>query len=572
MPYPGIKDEDVPRMEKCVESFITLGYSKSSAIAICHTSITGKKEVELSTKEFDISELIRELDKTINDNKGVFGEIPNSISDPSIEKYTDEYVIVKFDDKEFQVGYTVIVDKTESNNGEIILSLDDPIEVEKTWIPKVSSGGLFGAMKSLLFKEKLMRSESDGKHPSSHYLVVEDPSSSSKWHLRVRDVSGKPDHTLMGAAWAALHGGYRGNKYSGPSSSTALAKLKKLYASENMKIPSDKSLKDGGILIWKDKEQYRWFTMFTNKYRDIDNPPEILASKAHKDYVEAVEKGEYPYPELWHWHIKGTKWGTGDWVCYDDENGITMASGTVDKGHEKEAIAMQDIGIPIKVSHGMPIDEIQRNDKDKTVITRYRTREISDLPDVAAANQLTTFAITKENDMAIPENKKEYLVQAGLGQADIEDIETTAAAQAKKAQDLNLQSKEKMTVEPSVESPIEKDKPLDREEVVQALTKLTAIIEQNTKAMADSITGLQGELTEIKERIATVEKPMADQVALKATQTPMASLADLIVLSAIGRKETEVRAKDKLDTSPAAPPKEDNGGLFFSQWLSQPQQ
>jgi len=32
-------------------------------------------------------------------------------------------------------------------------------------------------------------------------------------HLPYTDESGKPDHNLMGAAWAALHGGYRGNKY-----------------------------------------------------------------------------------------------------------------------------------------------------------------------------------------------------------------------------------------------------------------------------------------------------------------------------------------------------------------------
>jgi hypothetical protein len=31
----------------------------------------------------------------------------------------------------------------------------------------------------------------------------------------------------MGAAWAALHGGYRGNKYEGPDRSAAIAKLKK---------------------------------------------------------------------------------------------------------------------------------------------------------------------------------------------------------------------------------------------------------------------------------------------------------------------------------------------------------
>jgi hypothetical protein len=52
---------------------------------------------------------------------------------------------------------------------------------------------------------------------------------------------GKPDHRLMGAAWAALHGGYRGQKYQGPDKDAALAKLKKIYKEEKMELPSEKA-------------------------------------------------------------------------------------------------------------------------------------------------------------------------------------------------------------------------------------------------------------------------------------------------------------------------------------------
>lgn len=82
------------------------------------------------------------------------------------------------------------------------------------------------------------KSESDGEHVSSHYLVVEDASKPNTWHLRVKDSAGKVDAKLMGAAWAALHSGFRGNKYSGPSKSAALSKLTKLYKSENIDTPS----------------------------------------------------------------------------------------------------------------------------------------------------------------------------------------------------------------------------------------------------------------------------------------------------------------------------------------------
>jgi phage head maturation protease len=86
------------------------------------------------------------------------------------------------------------------------------------------------------------RSEGDGAHPASHYLIVEDPEKTTTWHLRVRGMDGKPDHTLMGAAWAALHGGYRGNKYEGPGKQEAISKLTSLYNSEDLPTPGGKSM------------------------------------------------------------------------------------------------------------------------------------------------------------------------------------------------------------------------------------------------------------------------------------------------------------------------------------------
>jgi phage I-like protein len=71
---------------------------------------------------------------------------------------------------------------------------------------------------------------------SKQYLVVDED---GKGHLPVRDSPDGPlNHHLMGAAWAALHGGYRGNKYEGPGKEAAIAKLKSLYKSEGMELPS----------------------------------------------------------------------------------------------------------------------------------------------------------------------------------------------------------------------------------------------------------------------------------------------------------------------------------------------
>jgi len=105
----------------------------------------------------------------------------------------------------------------------------------------VAACGNMWVEKSLALKA-MMKGEKDGDHPARHYLVVEDPEKTTTWHLRVKGTDGQPDHRLMGAAWAALHGGYRGNKYEGPNKDEAIAKLKRMYAAEGMNAPSEKAI------------------------------------------------------------------------------------------------------------------------------------------------------------------------------------------------------------------------------------------------------------------------------------------------------------------------------------------
>lgn len=138
----------------------------------------------------------------------------------------------------------------------------------------------------------ITKSEADGEHPASHYLVVEDSEHPSTWHLRVKDASGKPDHTLLGAAWAALHGGYRGNTYQGPGREEALRKLKALYASEGMETPKADGLQPMAVTVkaagdWEldvlvpygsptDKDDAgEYFDSATNFHLDKYTPPAV---------------------------------------------------------------------------------------------------------------------------------------------------------------------------------------------------------------------------------------------------------------------------------------------------------
>lgn len=127
------------------------------------------------------------------------------------------------------------------------------------------------------------KSEGDGNHPSSHYLVVEDSTKPTTWHLRVRNMSGELDHTLMGAAWAALHGGYRGNKYAGPNKEEALRKLKGMYKKEGMPLPGGSK-----SLVYKDRIGQSWFIgIYSNNFEDREE--ETFTWDSHLEYAKWVK-------------------------------------------------------------------------------------------------------------------------------------------------------------------------------------------------------------------------------------------------------------------------------------------
>ncbi len=137
----------------------------------------------------------------------------------------------------------------------------------------------------------------DQDRPTGDYLVVEEDGSR---HLPVKR-NGKPDHGLMGSAFAALTGGFRGNKYEGPNKAAALAKLKKLYASEGMEMPKAALLLPMTLTKAErlDDGRVRWRARANSGEFDLEN------DRFHKSFwddvvhnfgrqVEATAKGEAP--------------------------------------------------------------------------------------------------------------------------------------------------------------------------------------------------------------------------------------------------------------------------------------
>ena len=170
-------------------------------------------------------------------------------------------------------------------------------------------------------------------------------------HLPTRK-NGKLDHRLMGAAHAALHSGFRGNKYEGPGKAQAIAKLKKLYEQEDMDWPGTKELNEDSkvgkrirqsmkdrlkqawetikeVMDWAEPDEEEmvakafgdsshfaikqvngvpWFMSYSaNAFEDREG--EIFSTKSLEKYVaEAEEVGDKGYFNIWH---IGTKTNPG---------------------------------------------------------------------------------------------------------------------------------------------------------------------------------------------------------------------------------------------------------------------
>lgn len=206
---------------------------------------------------------------------------------------------------------------------------------------------------------------------------------------------------------------------------------------------SGKETSTRDLFIWKEGETYRWLAAYSNNRRDNDNPPEIISSESHKEFDAALQKGEWPMPELWIWHIPYPV-GQTRFHAYDEAAGFPIAGGVFHKGMEWVAEGLNKAGWN-GVSHGMPSEWLLRDPKDPTIITRHRTKEISILPQYAAANKLAFTIIHKESEMAdetkgLPQHKRDELVATFGEQAQnfLDAVENTS----KEADDAGIEKKE----------------------------------------------------------------------------------------------------------------------------------
>lgn len=320
------------------------------------------------------------------------------------------------------------------------------------------------------------------------------------------------------------------------------------------------------LLIWKENDTYKWVAAYSNNYRDEDNPPEIISAQSHKEFDQALEKGDWPMPEAWLWHIPYPV-GQATVHAFDEGTGFTLSAGEFYPGMDwaAEGVISAEWN---EVSHGMPSGEIERDEKDNSIITRHRTREISFLPKGKAANKLAFSIISKETDMALPAHKRPEFV-AAFGEERVAEMEKTLEAKAGQAKEAGIEQKEQGE---QAAAPEATPTPEAQQQPQQAAVDPQALAQAITTAVTTLLAPVVEEIKSLQAEVKELKKTDAEKVAEKAAATPAASL-EALVLESIFSKATQVDGRESLAKSkPKETQAKKPGGLFFDSWVGPAQQ
>lgn len=432
-------------------------------------------------------------------------------------------------------------------------------------------------------EKAVTKSEADGDHPASHYLVVEDSQMPTTWHLRVRNAAGDIDHRLMGAAWAALHGGYRGNTYEGPGKQEAISKLTALYKREGLDTPGESkgletetddkagrrlrrtwrqklqaaydTIKE--MLTWADYDEedkiligttgfsikqingQPWFTAWsTNAFQDREQ--EIFSTKGLERYVAEAERlGERGFFNVW--HIPGTDFARKEWQgvigrilvesgpFLDDDRGRAALKFFTEHPNNHPTLAPEGWGMSPEYRY-LPED---RDDKiyDWLWITRS-----SVLAKSVAANIYTkgglTMALTTEQMKAAEE-----IFGAGLAAQIIQEAET----ESKTLEEAGVAHKSNDQAEKE-EKPAPATTEINIETVVAELVKQLDLSE-----VVNTVQTVAGQVSELGKRLDQLEQgekfKEQDQTTRYVLQLKRASEAEETILPE-GDKLREQKPKE----------------------------
>jgi hypothetical protein len=277
-----------------------------------------------------------------------------------------------------------------------------------------------------------------------------------------------------------------------------------------------------------------WVATYTNSFEDRDK--EIISESALDAYIERVEKGFTPMPELWSWHLPGTRHGVATAIFKTDK--MVTAVGKfddTDAGREAEAFYMAQKADTIRLSHGFDFPEWARTYDEAGVATYHalNTFEISTLPAGKEANPYTSFRVSKELQM-LTEEKRAFIRASFPKQADailtqLESVEATSKALV----DAGVKFKDfaDLTTEPVESATKQADKSAESAELLQDLIETNATVTGIALQTAEALNALAAQVKELRLKlelpVTSAEKPSPANF-LDVTAEPVAKAAQVI--------------------------------------------
>lgn len=272
----------------------------------------------------------------------------------------------------------------------------------------------------------------------------------------------------------------------------------------------------------------RWLVAYSNNFEDRDG--EIFTAKAIDDYVARVDMGIVPPPELWVWHLPGTRIGQADWV--DRHDHFVIAMGTFDdtpQGQKARDYYAQQTGKK-NLSHGFKFAigaGYSGGDFDGKHFHKFNTFEISLLPRGTEANMFTSLEGVKAMAKEVTEAKKAEIL-AVFGEDDGKRILENLTAKGKALEELGVAYKDFVEVDPVTPAATKAVENADKsfrelvpdlmegsaEAVVAALEAVKEVktLRQQVKELTENYTEVRKQV-DLRPRIAS----KSDETALSET-------------------------------------------------------
>jgi len=401
-PYAGVPPSKTADMERCVKKVMAEGKSKSSAIAICHTSIMGKE-----------ADMTKKLGKRERRAMRTEAERRADLKDMGLPR-SDEPEVDLPDVSEPEPESVETKDAKCGMEAEAYSAFDGAVTFEEidAW------------------------REGRDKADQAYELT-------SMFRDLVDNILASEAVEDKGAAIAKVAGEFQKRVKAPPAEKSLIERIRgALFPVKPAPAAIVAEKKEASFIVRKEADgSYRWFGWVTNKWRDLDvlaHPAkggEILTEAAHKEFIAYLDAHPDAAPELWAWHTPGTKHGQADWWDYAD--GFVVMSGPLTEAAGK---SFENETEPLGMSHGFFAIPPWR-DTANGLINKYRTFEASHLPLARAANPWTDFeTIRKEAAMFNPE-KREYLVKR-LGEEVVASLEADTKGRAALLEAIGIESKQ----------------------------------------------------------------------------------------------------------------------------------